>query len=205
MDKEIFSDFFFFGIICLNLGDVMEKIIFLDIDGVLNDNTVTGYLDRCVNSLKRIVDETNGKIVIISSLQGSGTINKRNRVINSLQEVGIFVDNFIDPNFIGKLEGLALSSRIIGIVDYLEKHRQVEYVILDDEYQTEYKLLSLNNYEIDMWTGLREEDVNKIIFIRPDFNILDKVNYKYRELGSYEQATNNLIRTLKKVIDKRVK
>lgn len=179
----------------------MEKIIFLDIDGVLNDNTVNGYLDRCVDCLKEIVDKNNGKIVIISSLQGTGTIVKRKRLENSLKEVGIIVDDFIDPNFKGDLGKISLSSRVLGIVDYLKRHNSSEYVILDDEYANDYKMLCLNHYETGMWIGLKKEDVDKISFKEINFNTLNRVNYCYRELGAYELATNNLVKTLKKVLE----
>ena len=129
-----------------DLGDFMDKIIFLDIDGVLNDNTVNGYLERCVNCLKSLIDRTNSKVVIISSLQGSGTIEKRRRLSEKLNSVGINVNDYIDPNFKGDLNGVSLSNRVIGIIDYLKKYQESSFVIIDDEFQEEYNVLGLNSY-----------------------------------------------------------
>lgn len=185
------------------LGDIMDKIIFLDIDGVLNDNTVNGYLERCVYYLKNLVDRNGGKVVIISSLQGCGTIEKRRRLSNKLGNVGINVSDYIDPNFKGDLNGVTLSNRVIGIIDYLKKYQESSYVIIDDEFHEEYNLLRLNNYKTDMWSGLTKSDVDKIKFKKVDKSILDQVSYKYRELGSYEKATNDLVKVLKKVLNER--
>ena len=185
------------------LGDIMDKIIFLDIDGVLNDNTVNGYLERCVYYLKNLVDRNGGKVVIISSLQGSGTIEKRRRLSNKLGSVGINVSDYIDPNFKGDLNGVTLSNRVIGIIDYLKKYQESSYVIIDDEFHEEYNLLGLNNYKTDMWSGLTKSDVDKIKFKKLNKSILAQVSYKYRELGSYEKATNDLVKVLKKVLNDR--
>lgn len=186
-----------------DLGDFMDKIIFLDIDGVLNDNTVNGYLERCVNCLKSLVDRNGSKVVIISSLQGSGTIEKRRRLSNKLSSVGINVSDYIDPNFNGDLDGVTLSNRVIGIIDYLKKYQESSYVIIDDEFHEEYNLLGLNSYKTDMWTGLTKREVDKIKLKKVDKSILDKVSYKYRDLGSYEKATNDLVKVLKKVLNER--
>ena len=184
------------------LGDIMEKIIFLDIDGVLNDNTVNGYLNRCVDCLKKYISDKDIKIVIISSLQSTGTVKKRQKLEKSLGEVGIKIDDFIDPNFKGNLGGVSLSNRVLGIIDYLKEHSSSEYVILDDEYKNDYKMLGLNHLEVDMWTGLDDKSIEKISFKKVNLDILNRVNYSYRELGDYELATNNLIMTLKRVLKK---
>lgn len=184
------------------LGDIMDKIIFLDIDGVLNDNTINGYLNRCVDCFKKYISDEDIKIVIISSLQGTGTVKKRQKLENSLNEVGIKVDDFIDPNFKGNLGDVSLSNRVLGIIDYLKDHSDSEYVILDDEYKNDYKMLGLNHLEVDMWTGLEDKSLEKISFKKVNLNILNRVNYGYRELGEYELVTNNLVKTLKKVLEK---
>ena len=117
-------------------------------------------------------------------------------------EVGIKIDDFIDPNFKGNLGGVSLSNRVLGIIDYLKEHSNSEYVILDDEYKNDYKMLGLNHLEVDMWTGLEDKSLERISFKKVNLDILNRVNYSYRELGDYELATNNLIKTLKRVLKK---
>lgn len=62
----------------------MDKIIFLDIDGVLalmhKDHDEYGSLfhDEFVNNLQKIIDETGAKIVISSSWRKNGLVEMRN-------------------------------------------------------------------------------------------------------------------------------
>lgn len=177
----------------------MKNIIFLDIDGVIND----GFSDFSLESisvLKRIVDENNAKIIIISSKQRNGTTSIRNKLINLMKQYNIEVNDFIDPNFIGNLSGIEISSRILGIVDYLKNNSEANYVILDDEYQNDYKLLCLNYYKVN--NGLKNKDYDKIKFKKVNPNNFRNINYHYRKLGEYEQATNNLIYVLKRIKDR---
>ena len=57
-----------------------NNIIFLDIDGVLNDNT-SSYSDESVNTLKEIINKYCAKLVLITSeqLPQQGTVLHRNR------------------------------------------------------------------------------------------------------------------------------
>ena len=122
-----------------DLGDVMKKIVFLDIDGVLNDN-LNDFVDSCVESVIKLVDKNDASVVMITSLQGNGTKAKRNKLSNMLGEKGINVSDYIDPNFEGSLCGISISSRALGIVDYLKNHSDVSYVILDYEFHNDYKM-----------------------------------------------------------------
>lgn len=59
-------------------GSSFEKVIFLDIDGVLNDeeHTSESYLDSMmVGRLKRIIDETGAEIILSSSWRGLTVIS----------------------------------------------------------------------------------------------------------------------------------
>ncbi len=104
------------------------KIIFLDIDGVLNDApTILGTGNDLptkahLDCLKQIVDATGAKIVLSSSWRLYKSY--RNDVKNALSEVGL---NFID--FTEELE-----DRDKEIREWLNRHPEVEsFVILDDE------------------------------------------------------------------------
>lgn len=178
----------------------MEKIIFLDIDGVLNDNYgEQKFLPSCVEIAKRLIIENDAKVVVISSLQGAGTAAKRKKLIDELNNIGIKVYDYIDPNFEGYINDIFLPSRLIGIVDYLKKNKNCSYVILDDDYHDDYIFLGLNCYKCDMWKGLQFDALNDIRFEKVDYVIFKEINYSYRQLGHYERATNNLIKVLKRI------
>ena len=185
-----------------DLGDVMKKIVFLDIDGVLNDN-LNDFVDSCVESVIKLVDKNDASVVMITSLQGNGTKAKRNKLSNMLGEKGINVSDYIDPNFEGSLCGISISSRALGIVDYLKNHSDVSYVILDDEFHNDYKMACLNYYKTHTWKGFQSKEIDRIVFKKVNLNTLSNFKYGYRELGAYEKATNDVIKTLKKVIEKK--
>ena len=63
----------------------MENIIFLDIDGVLNNIKVT-FNEESVNVVKDLIRNYNTKIVMITSWQMNGTENKRKN-INVLKKI----------------------------------------------------------------------------------------------------------------------
>lgn len=178
----------------------MEKIIFLDIDGVLNDNYgEQEFLTSCVDVTKKVIEDNDAKVVVISSLQGAGTEAKRKRLTDKLNNIGIKVYDFIDPNFEGGINGIFLPSRLIGIVDYLKKNINCSYVILDDDYHDDYNFLGLNCYKCDRWKGLQFNTLNHICFENVDSVVFKEINYSYRQLGDYERATNNLIKVLKRI------
>ena len=56
-----------------------------------------------------------------------------------------------------------------------------------------------------MWVGLREKDKDKLSFKSVNLNTLNRVTYRYRELGEYEKSVNNLVGVLKKVLEKKKK
>lgn len=174
----------------------MKNIIFLDIDGVLNDNNSILSLES-VDVLKQLIYKYNAKIVMITSWQMNGTIN---RIKYQFEEIGIYYIEFIDPNYKGSLCNIKMPSRILGIIDYLKNNEVANYVILDDEYHNYYKLISLNHYRTNTFKGLTFKDLSKIELKQVNLNNFKYINYRYRQLASYELATNNLIKVLKKKI-----
>lgn len=181
----------------------MENIIFLDIDGVLNDNGDNNFNLESVNVVKRLVEENSAKVVVISSWQGFGTKRRRNKTEEKLNSVGIDVYDFIDPNLEGDICDMSLSYRCVGIVDYLKKNSLCNYIILDDEFHNDYRLMCFNYFKPSKWVGLKEKDYDKLYFKKVNLNILNKVNYHYRELGAYEKSINNLVLTLKNIVEKK--
>ena len=175
----------------------MKNTIFLDIDGVLNDNDSI-FLEESVDVLKQIIKIHNATVVIISSWQRNGTENKRKAIRCKLEELGIHNTEFIDPNFVGELCDINLPSRLLGIVDYLKNNDVDNYIILDDEYHNDYKLICLNNYKVHPFKGLTYKDLEKIKFRPVNLDNFKYINYEYKELKEYELVTNNLIKVLKK-------
>jgi hypothetical protein len=109
------------------------KLIFLDVDGVLNTmKSITQAQDihhiepSCLNNLKRIVDETDAQIVISSSWR--------------------FHADGMDVLY-SKLESVGLKNRVIGSTPYVHgprgreilkwlqdnNHTEAKYVVLDDD------------------------------------------------------------------------
>ena len=182
----------------------MKNIIFLDIDGVLNNNISNISLES-IEVLNQLIYEYKAKIIMITSRQRNGTKNRRKIIENVLENLGIYDIDFIDPNYEGRLCDIKLPSRLLGIVDYLKNNDEVNYVILDDEYNNDYKLLCLNHYDINKFKGLTYKDLSKIKFKSVNLNNFKYIKYYYRQLGEYELATNSLIKVLKNKYEKDVK
>ena len=92
-----------------------------------------------------------------------------------------------------------IPDRVLGIIDYLKNNEVSSYVIIDDDYHNDYKLLCLNHYRPFPLKGLTYKDLSKISFKKVNLNNFEYINYKYRKLGAYEQVTNGLIKDLKKI------
>ena len=105
------------------------NIVFLDINGVLDTNEKMDEINSDnLNRLKHIVDTTNSKIVISSSLKNSyyytGHLSKHLlKIINEIKDAGIEIIG-ITPK---------CNSRVYEIMTYLREHPEIEnYCILDE-------------------------------------------------------------------------
>lgn len=152
------------------------KIVFLDIDGVLNcegsRSRCVGYRgidDKKVENLAKIVKATGAEIVLISTWKEEWRKTDKSRQ-------GILA-NYLDRKM--KKQGLSVLdktrdyigerhlSRGEGILDYLMRNEAESYVILDD-YQFDYDACGLtDNYvKTDNYNGgLTEELAKKAIEI----------------------------------------
>lgn len=113
------------------------KIIFLDIDGVLNlmrqdrDQYGTLFHDNFVANLKRIIDETNAWIVISSTWRMSG--------LESIIEM--WEDRKLPGNVVGITPNLKYHPDNIDdelvrgdeIQSWIDKYEITDYVIIDDD------------------------------------------------------------------------
>lgn len=144
------------------------KVIFLDFDGVINDwYTFESVNEENLLNLKKIVDETNAKIVVTSSSKYAFQ-RKINQVeyeesrcykiyVKALLTIGIEVYDFT-PYING--------DRRKEITEYLRLHPEIkEYLILDDDYIIED--LKEHQVYLDLYKGIKKEH------IEPSINILN--------------------------------
>lgn len=102
------------------------KVIFLDIDGVLNDFTMGVYgddtpTDSHLRQLKYIVDETGAEIILSSTWR---LFSRSRKIVEKrLADYGMKLSGFTQE----------LRSRPEEIQDWLKRHDVESYVILDDE------------------------------------------------------------------------
>lgn len=128
--------------------EMRMKVIFLDIDGVLNEeksrSRCCGYKgidDKKVGNLASIVNATGAKIVLISTWKDDWRKADKarqgmmaNYLDKKLKKQGLTV--FDKTESVGKASGFHLS-RGEGILQFLSTHTVEKYVILDD-YQFDY-------------------------------------------------------------------
>ncbi|MBE6154188.1 MAG: hypothetical protein E7163_01250 [Firmicutes bacterium] len=173
-----------------------ENVIFLDFDGVINNNMEDVTL-TCVILLKNIIKKYNAKVVVISSILGNGTNKKKKNITVFLNNLGIYNIDFINPNLEGDIYNKKILPRLVGIIDYLRKHPNINYLIIDDEFESDYQLLGFNHLKTEMWEGLKCKDYYKISFEEADLECLKEIIYENRELTEEEKVMNNLINVLK--------
>jgi hypothetical protein len=127
----------------------MKKVIFLDIDGVLN-TSYTKYRDDILDEfrldyLAKIVNKTRAKIVLTSTWRYNlskslfsfkAYNNSTKKLIESLKERGLKISALLPdtPN----------NRRAEDISEFIKKHKVTNFVILDDELFN-YESLKLSN------------------------------------------------------------
>ena len=149
----------------------MEKIVFLDIDGVLNDNdtyikerTPDGFCgidDEKVLKLKEIIDRTGAKIVLMSSWKDFWK-DKENPdskyLTDKLAKFDLeIMDCTVDEWW----------NRGEGVLNYIEEYGIETYVLLDDEIFDDYKDTVLLDHLVHTVEeiGITDEDVEEAIKI----------------------------------------
>lgn len=141
-------------------GKSVMNIIFLDVDGVLNSAKELSegpFSKISLSVLKRIVDETNAKIVVISSW----------RLLEFSRKI-----------LLSELEKYHLKESVIGMTPHLPSNREEEimtylksnefpnlnFIILDDQV-IEYQDLEEHVIKIDPYFGLNEEHLEICIHL----------------------------------------
>lgn len=138
----------------------MKKVIFLDIDGVLN-TSYTKYRDEVLDDfrldyLAKIVNKTRAKIVLTSTWRYNlnksffsfkAYNNSTKKLIESLKERGLKISALLPdtPN----------NRRAEDISEFIKKHKVTNFVILDDELFN-YESLKLSEHLLR--TSFYEED-----------------------------------------------
>lgn len=124
-------------------------IIFLDIDGVLNQLQHWHIDMNCISVLQEIVKMTDGHIVLSSSwrLGWSRDIKQCTPQVKSLvyflKEYGLTIEG----------RTAALNNRLAEIKDYCKRHDIKHFLILDDD-KTEFNSIPKNLYLVNPHTGL---------------------------------------------------
>lgn len=161
------------------------KIIFLDIDGVMNvipqghDRYGGRFHPHFIDNLAKIIIETKAKIVISSSWKHSGLQNMKD-----MWKSRIYPGDVIDitPNFNGN-KNLSFKDRYergTEIKMWLDKHPDItDYVIIDDDSdmlpeQLDHFVKCFENYDhsdyVDAGYGLTKECADLVISILKNKN-----------------------------------
>ena len=121
------------------------KVVFLDVDGVLNcqdtEETCGDYIgieDTKVTLLKQIIDATGAAIILISSWKEGWTSNPNFKITQD--ELATYLDKKLAK------QGLVIQSKTFdgnsnrgkGIIRFIDKQKEIginidKYIILDDE------------------------------------------------------------------------
>ena len=169
----------------------MKKVIFLDVDGVLNSNRTLyeeiSLEDDLISNLKELVDKTGAKIILSSSWRLSteavatlmDKLDKFGLVISGMTCDGVDLDwlekyefdttkKYLDTKFdYDENKQIKIThDRGAEIFKWLHDHDDCAYVILDDEIEDIKPYFSeLVIVKTSYKTGLTKEDVKKAIQI----------------------------------------
>lgn len=137
------------------------KIIFLDVDGVLNSDNSKSRLPlskKLLKNLREIVKATNARIVVSSTWRRDEFAMKKLRRALEFKKMKIYSMTTIHYFKHGQVRGDEIDM-------WLKNHDDIEnYVILDDCYDFHEHQLQ-NFVQTDYKVGLSENDVKKAIDI----------------------------------------
>ena len=154
----------------------MDKIIFLDIDGVLNDYTARGIYKpestdiNMINNLNFAIEQTGAKIIIISNW---AQVMTKDRLNQFLVERGLLDNVIIDVIKPKEFENRGIIMQIIDksafIYEYINLNQIVNYVIVGDDLKSKFldqsKIIvpSKCYADISFSLGITEVESQKII------------------------------------------
>lgn len=155
------------------------KIIFLDVDGVLNSNdtedTFKGFIGldySGIKLLREIVDATDAEIVLVSTWKLSWSKDG-----SRPDSLGAYLDERLAQEGLVILDktGGNMNLRGHGIIDWLSEHPAGSWIVLDDEIFEDYEECGILSrlVKTDFYDGgLKEKHVEMAI------NLLNKENNK---------------------------
>ena len=149
------------------------NVIFLDFDGVINNNEETVTKEAMI-TLKEMILKYQALVVITTSWFVFSP-NRKEKITAFLNKLGITNIDWLKLGLKGTYQGIPLSYRTLGIIDYLSEHPSINYIVLDDEYDSEYRLLNINHLKTNPNIGLTKEDIKKVSFQKPHPTIVTKV------------------------------
>lgn len=143
------------------------KVIFLDVDGVLNNDFTTTRTkqgaefvdDYLIERLKRLIDATGATVIMSSSWRYGRTCKAHHddfvELLEKLESHGVHVEDYTPT--------MNTAHKSVEIKQYLQDHPEIEkFVVLDDdeiELYPEQHVETLNRY------GLTDENVDDAIKI----------------------------------------
>lgn len=119
------------------------KVIFLDIDGVLNFYG-SDFLDKnCLNNLKYIVNETNAKIVIISTWRVCLDDNYLKKYVTKANSELLKYRELFENTFTDNLKWIDIAPdlaerRSEEVTLWLKDHPETENFVIIDDFNCEY-------------------------------------------------------------------
>ncbi len=176
----------------------MEKIIFLDIDGVLNatgdkfliEDTFEPYRLRL---LVKLIRNTNSRIVVISSrIMYEDERNKIERVF----------DNYnIKVDYINKIKEYAY--RFYKVINYLVRNDYSNFVILDDnDFGYSNNEILCNHFVSTIENGFGEPEYDKALSIlNGEIKYKVKINNKITQNLKFDEAKTMVLSIIKNNIE----
>ena len=160
------------GIIDNNLKrtnlDINRRLIFLDVDGVLNHADSNDAIDEaCLRNLQTIINKTDAVLILVSSWKCGWF--KENKVMQDDDA------NYLDSRL--KTVGISIfdkssryaSGRLLEVVDWIMRFNASSFVILDDDFghykdtPLEAFCIRTNYYENGLTEELAKEAITKLL------------------------------------------
>lgn len=125
----------------------MTKYIFLDIDGVLNSEHTFGnkisesISDQYLENLRKIIEETDAKLVLSSSwrVYFNNNIKNPNNIFAMILLASLAKHNLELHNMTPFVKGPFSNERGLEIKTYIRQHNITDYVVIDDEEFSDFK------------------------------------------------------------------
>ena len=148
--------------------DTFEKVLFLDIDGVLNSDRFFRSLDdkeaswkeideEAVKLLQQIKEATDCKVVMISSWRNGWNELRRYKMYRYARKV-MKEHGFVFDKWYSLMPNYGYGRRLDEIKDFIYNNKVERWVTLDDKWYEDPGLIHVNSR-----IGLTQENVDEAI------------------------------------------